>query len=304
MITSLVVAAVLALAQSGGGAVPTPAPAGKPVVIGTSYTIPSVVLGEPRTINVYVPPSYATGSRRYRVLYMLDGGEAQDFHHISGLAQLATISGATEEFIVVGIETRQRRRELTARSADPRYTKEWPEHGASSLFRRHIAEEVIPFVESRWRLDGESALIGESLAGLFVVETLLRSPGMFDRYVAIDPSLWWDSRALAREAPALLARHDGGRRTLWLTSGDEPGTMQDGMNRLVEALKTRAPAGLEWSYAPRPDETHASIYHPAALDALRSLWGVDTRYDAASVWWLRDGPSVPAAPAASSPTRR
>lgn len=276
---------------------------GAPIVIGRSFTLNSRPLGGPRKVNVYVPPSYAKGARRYPVLYVLDGGEGQDFHHISGLGQLATISGATEEFIVVGVETIDRRRELAFRSSDGRYAKEWPEHGASALFRRHLAEEVIPFIEGRYRTSGESAVMGESLAGLFVVETFLREPGLFDRYIAISPSLWWDARSLSKAAPALLARHDGADRTLWLTIADEGGTTQDGMDRLVAALKAAPPKGLKWSYAPRPNETHATIYHGAALDALRSLYGVDTRqYAPGPVWWLdetpENSPSPPPAPPA------
>ncbi|MBC6981991.1 alpha/beta hydrolase [Caulobacter sp. 17J80-11] len=270
---AVVLCAVLLL---GGPAIAGPAAKadeGRPIVIGRSFELPSKVLGEVRRINVYVPPSYAKGDARYPVLYVIDGGEDQDFHHISGLAQLGTISGTTQDLIVVGIETVDRRHELTTRSADPAYVKRWPTHGASADFRRYVADEVIPFVEARWRADGERAVMGESLAGLFVLETFLREPGMFDRYVAISPSLWWDGGALAAEAPALLAKHDGAERTLWMTVADEGDEMQARIDDVVAALKAKPPSGLKWSYAPRPNETHATIYHAAALDALRALYG-------------------------------
>jgi len=45
-----------------------------------------------------------------------------------------------------------------------------------------------------------------------------------------------------------------------------------GVDPLVEQLKANAPAGLHWSYTPMPAETHATIYHPAALAALRALY--------------------------------
>lgn len=295
----------IAAALLGGAAASAAAPPGRaagqpvkaagkpsPIVIGQSFTLRSRVLGKPRKVNIYVPPSYARGEKRYPVLYVLDGGEAQDFHHISGLAQLSTVSGTTAEMIVVGIETRDRPSELTSASKDPRYVAEWPTHGASADFRRHVAEEVIPFVESRFRTSGDTALMGESLAGLFVVETFLRQPTLFDHYIAISPSLWWDSRSLSREAGALLARHDEAKRTLFLTIADERGTMQDGMDRLVAALRASAPRGLTWTYEPRPEETHASIYHGAALDAVRRIWGIDTRQEVRDpVWWLSEPPA-------------
>lgn len=288
---SLLSVIAMALVLGAGAASAQTAPAEpRPIVVGQAYSVPSAVLGETRTLNVWLPPSYAEGERRYPVLYVLDGGEAQDFHHISGLAQLATISGTMQDVIVVGVESRDRRRELTARTEDPRHLEAWPTHGESARFRRHLAEEALPFVEARFRTNGDTAVVGESLAALFIVETFLRQPDLFDHYVAVSPSLWWDYQKLAKEAPALLARHDARPRTLWLSMADEGGTMQQGMDRLRRALEAGAPAGLAWSYRDRPGENHATTYHPAALDALRALYGLPPYWDdkAPPPWWLSD----------------
>ena len=42
--------------------------------------------------------------------------------------------------------------------------------------------------------------MGESLAGLFVMETFLLEQDLFDTYIAIDPSLWWNNQKLASSA--------------------------------------------------------------------------------------------------------
>jgi uncharacterized protein len=47
----------------------------------------------------------------------------------------------------------------------------------------------MPAIDARYRSTRERAIVGESLAGLFVVETLLRESTLFDHYVAFDPSL-------------------------------------------------------------------------------------------------------------------
>ena len=83
-----------------------------PVVIGRSYALPSAVMGATREINIWLPPGYEDGQARYPVLYLLDGGRDQDFHHISGLAQLGTVNGTTRDVIVVGIASVDRRNEL------------------------------------------------------------------------------------------------------------------------------------------------------------------------------------------------
>lgn len=246
-------------------------PTETPIVIGQSYALPSPIMGTARTINIWLPPGYVDNpERRYPVLYLLDGGVEQDFHHISGLAQLGTIVGTTRDMIVVGIETVDRRNELAFLPvADASLKADYPTAGQSARFRRYIADEVKPWIEAEYRTDGEDVLIGESLAGLFVVETLLREPTLFDAYIAISPSLWWDEEALVKTAPALLPHAAG--RELWLSVANEQGM---GVQPFAELLKAKAPADLKWTYRPMPEESHATIYHGAALAAIRELFAV------------------------------
>jgi hypothetical protein len=150
--------------------------------------------------------------------------------------------------------------------------------GGSAGFRRFIAEEVKPWVEARYRTSGRDAVMGESLAGLFVVETLFEAPALFDDYIAVSPSLWWDEMRYGRDARAYLARLPRAPRRLYLTLADEGFRDQEGMERLVAALRSAAPADLQWLYVPQGRfETHASIYHGAALDAFRAFYGEPTR---------------------------
>lgn len=264
-----------------------PSASGAPVVVGQSHVLQSAVLGEPRTVNIYVPATYGTGRQSYPVLFLLDGGAAQDFHHISGLSQLASVNGSTQELIVVGIETRDRRRELAFSAVDPRYTQQWPSHGHSADLRQFIAQELVPFVRQKWPASGETVLMGESLAGLFVIETLLREPTLFDHYIAVDPSMWWDNGVLARLAPDLLRRADLSGHSLWLATA----APQSATEQLIETLQNDAPA-LRLTVSRRPQETHATIYHPAALDALRALYSVSPGPDGPCPWWFCDNPAA------------
>ena len=246
-----------------------------PIVIGQSYALPSAVLGATREINVWLPPGYAESGRSYPVLYLLDGGTTwQDFHHISGLAQLGTVNGTTRDIILIGIASVDRRNELALPTENPELIARYPTHGQSERFRRLIADEVLPFVESRFRTNGETALMGESLAGLFVVETFLKEPQMFDAWVAVSPSLWWDGGRLAQQSGAHLRDHSNDARTLILTMGNEGAEAQALMETLTANLREHASPGLTWTFQPRPDETHATIYHGAALDAFRRLYAL------------------------------
>ena len=258
---------------------------GAPIAIGLSHTLQSRILGEPREINVRVPASYSASPdkpRSYPVLFVLDGGTAQDFPHIAGLAQHGEISWTFDEFIVVGIKTNKRIWELTFPTQDERYTTyvrangqpvEFASGGGSEQFRRFIAEEAIPFVAANYRTDGREILMGESLAAFFVVDTLLREPRLFDDYVAISPSLWWNREELGNRAAAMLAAQDYSGKRLYLTMASEGGTMQRGLDNLLAALRSPAAGALKWVHVDRRrSEHHGSIYHVAALDALRTLY--------------------------------
>jgi predicted alpha/beta superfamily hydrolase len=131
---------------------------------------------------------------------------------------------------------------------------------------------VKPWVEQRYRTDGFDAVMGESLAGLFVTETFLKQPQAFDGYIAIDPSLWWDKEALSRAAPDLLARQPAEGRTLFMAIADAGLQMRAGQAMMAAAVKAVAPDGLTFTYVQMLDEQHGTIYHRAALDALRVVF--------------------------------
>jgi predicted alpha/beta superfamily hydrolase len=268
----LAIAALLALLSAGPVLAQT-APADTPIVIGTSYALPSAIYGGTREINVWLPPGHADGERTYPVLYLLDGGTTwQDFHHISGLAQLGTVNGTTRDVIVVGVASVDRRNELALPTENPDLIARYPTQGQSARFREFLWKEVQPFVEGRFRTSGETAVMGESLAGLVVVETFLKEPQMFDAYVAVSPSLWWDAGRLARQSGAHLRDHSNDPRTLILTLGNEGPEAQALMDTLTGNLRDHALPGVTWDFQPRPTETHATIYHGAALDAFRRLY--------------------------------
>ncbi len=257
-----------ACATSPQPEVSTTAPELEPIIIGESRHIQSAALRETRTYNVWLPPSYGEGDAAYPVLYVLDGGLQQDFHHISGLAQLSTITGMFRDVIVVGVETVDRRAELTSPSSDPRDREDFPTHGNAAAFRAFLTDDVMPDVAAHYRVSDESALMGESFAGLFVMETFLMAPDTADSYIAISPSLWWDKGALAKNASEHLRKMPEKERKLYLAIANEGGLMREGALDVVAALKNQKVPGLAWSFSDRPDLEHSTIYHREALDAL------------------------------------
>jgi len=243
-----------------------------PLVIGDTFTMESKLLGETRRINVYLPPGYADApDSRFPVLYMPDGGTAEDFIHVAGLIQVGVGNGTMRPFVLVGIENTQRRRDLSGPTENAEDKKIAPVVGGSAKFRSFIREELMPQVKTRYRTTSETAIVGESLAGLFVVETFLLEPDLFDTYIAFDPSLWWNDHKMVDASADRLRTWKGSDKTLYLaTSGD--GDRADATAMFAGILAKNAPATVHWQYEKMPDERHSTIYHPAALRAFRTVF--------------------------------
>ncbi len=247
--------------------------AATPLVIGETFAIASKVLGEVRRINVYAPPGYAESpALSLPVLYMPDGGMAEDFIHVAGLVQLSVGNGTMRPFLLVGIENTERRRDMTGPTTSDDDRKIAPRVGGSAAFRTFIRTELMPAVKARYRTTAETAIVGESLAGLFVVETFLVEPDLFDTYIAFDPSVWWNGGRLVDGASELLRARPRTGRTVYVATSEEQGIVA-GVRQLAAAVAQNADASVQWHYEQFPDEKHSTIYHPAALRAFRVLFG-------------------------------
>ena len=245
--------------------------ADEPVPPHQTFTIESATLKETRSINVYTPPGYsAEGDTRYSVLYMPDGGLQEDFPHLATTIDAAIKAGEMRPLILVGIENTERRRDVTGPTEVEEDKKIAPRVGGSATFRRFIADELMPEVHRRYRVSDETAIIGESLAGLFIVETFFLQPELFDTYIALSPSLWWNKEELVRKARERLAVRPDLYKTLFLSSASDDVPLEAA--RLAEALQANAPAGLRWQYKPRPDLQHATIYRGSSPEVLRELF--------------------------------
>jgi predicted alpha/beta superfamily hydrolase len=242
-----------------------------PITFGQSFHLRSSVLGEDRVINVYLPPGYSQGDARYPVLYALDGGMQEDFPHVAGIVDVSIKNEVIRPMLVVGIENTERRRDLVGPTSIEEERKIAPHAGGTDRFRRFIREELKPEVARRYRAVEESAVIGESFAGLFVVETLLQDASLFDTYIAIDPSVWWNGGALVKSAHERFASWSGNPKRLFVATADYKET-QDRVAELIAAFDDSKPAGLVLMHEPFPAEHHSTVFPVAEVRAYRALF--------------------------------
>lgn len=263
---------LLWVAVAAGPACRRPNVAPDPVPPHETFTITSQALSEARVINVHLPAAYAAHpDSAFPVLYMPDGGIGEDFPHIVNTLTALTEAGEVVPLIVVGIENTQRRRDLTGPTEVESDRKIAPVVGGSAAFRAFIRDELMPEVERRYRCAGSTGIVGESAAGLFIMETFCLEPSLFDTYIALSPSLWWNDHALVRGAEESVRRTASLGLTLYLAAANET-DVSPHVEAFAAVLARAAPADLAWTYVPRPDLRHGTIYRAESAPAFRSVF--------------------------------
>lgn len=172
------------------------------IVIGHIDTVQSKTLNESRQIWIYTPESNdssLSAKQRYPVVYLLDGSE----HFVSFVGILKHLSYLMicPQMIVVGITNTDRNRDLTPTRDSSYYSKS----GGGEHFISFIEKELMPYVDSKYPTEPFKMLIGHSLGGLTVMNTLINHTDLFNAYIAIDPSMWWDNQKLLKQAKTVLA---------------------------------------------------------------------------------------------------
>ncbi|HEB52195.1 MAG TPA: alpha/beta hydrolase [bacterium] len=243
---------------------------GDPIPRHESIVLDSAALDEERRINIYTPDAYHEDrAAHFPVLYMPDGGLHEDFPHIVATIESLIADGSIPPMLVIGIPNTERCRDLTGPTTVSQDRTIAPVVGGSAAFRKFIRDELIPCIERRFRCSGKRAIVGESLAGLFVIETMLREPKLFDRYIAISPSLWWDDHALVRRAAHHLQASRGHDLRLYLTSANEEDIAPFAAD-LARAITDAALPSVTMLFEPMPGEEHHTIFRASKSRAFRS----------------------------------
>ncbi|ULQ55247.1 hypothetical protein KJS94_11395 [Flavihumibacter rivuli] len=259
---------------------------------GRKEFIHSTILKEDRELWIYVPASFTKSSpNKYPVLYLLDGPSF--FYSMTGMVQYLSSIGQIPEIIVVGIANTNRIRDLT-----PTHSIRWSDgeqdtavlgcSGGGEKFIAFIEHELIPYVDNVYATTPYRMLVGHSLGGLTVLNSMINHPSLFTSYVAIDPSVWWDNHALMKYASRQLLGNDYSNKSLFYASAN---TMSKGIDtsrvskdtaygnihvrnnvQFHRILQKIPPAGLQWSWKFYGEDNHASVPLIAGYDALRFLF--------------------------------
>jgi predicted alpha/beta superfamily hydrolase len=268
--------------------------ANRNIIIGRTDSVYSKILHEKRTVWVYLPNGYnPSGTQKYPVVYLLDGDG--HFPSVMGMIQqLSEVNGNTvcPEMIVVGIPNTDRTRDLTPSNSlygpDGSKVQGFETSGGGEKFVLFIQKELMPHVDSAYAVAPYKILIGHSFGGITAINILLNHTDMFNAYVAIDPSMWWDGRKLLSQARETFKQPKFANKSLYLgIANTMPGDMDTLQVRrdttgatshirsileLKDILQNNPGNGLRWSYRYYKDDNHGSVPLIAEYDALHFLF--------------------------------
>ncbi len=238
--------------------------------IGETLSFHSEALDEVRSVNIYLPAGYHPDSAAtYPVIYLLDGGMDEDFLHIMGLLQFGTFPWVDmmPPSILVGIENVDRRRDFTYPSSVGLDRADFPSSGHSKEFIDFIGSELQPLIKTRYRCNGQQMIIGQSLGGLLATEILYTDQGLFDKYLIVSPSLWWDNGSMLDKEIELMAD-----TKVFISVGKEGEIMEAGSRKLNGTLVDAAVNGNQVDFLYFGEQDHGNILHLAVYYGLQSFY--------------------------------
>ncbi|MBF4463616.1 alpha/beta hydrolase-fold protein [Flavobacterium sp. LC2016-12] len=257
------------------------------ITIGSKHHIFSKALNEERNFWIYLPPDYNNtkfAPAKYPVVYLLDA--ESNFHSFTGLQQSLAKGpyAMIPQMIVVGITNTNRTRDLTPTEANrqaffDKNKKMFNQSGGNKNFIAFLEKELRPYIDKKYRTSGYNVLNGHSFGGLTATNILLNHTKLFNSYVIIDPSLWWDNEIMIKKADSIFNGKDFEHSSIYVAMANKINIPQDtttdmarGIRKFEKLLKEKKPKNLRWSFKYYENEDHGTIPIPAEYDGLRFIF--------------------------------
>lgn len=234
----------------------------------------SAITGETYFIYVSLPRSYNASVQSYPVLYIMDADGA--FGTYTEISRLLSLNEEIPEIIIVGIAYKvpldeylyNRRRDYT-----PTALEKYPGSGGGEKFSSFINKELIPVIDTEYRVKkSERAISGFSYGGLFVLYALFHEHQLFNRYHAGSTYFRWDNYVTFEYEKKYFEKSSNLPIRLLLTVGslENQESYIKPHEQFTQILNSREYSGLELRFIILEGETHYSSCGNAITKAL--IW--------------------------------
>ncbi len=226
-------------------------------------------------LHIYLPAAYADSTRVFPVVYLTDSDAY--FGFVRSMAANLRYGNMIPDVVVVGIAYEEEVQSyLRKRERDflPAEVPNHPGSGGAEKFRSFLREELIPFVESEYRVDtGDRTIVGMSGGATFVLYALCTSPELFGRYIIVSPYLVYGQEILLDLEDAYAERHDSLEAHVYSAMGGlEPAFALDPWRRLMERMQRRNYAGLELKHEILEGLSHMDIVYTAFVRGMKDVF--------------------------------
>jgi predicted alpha/beta superfamily hydrolase len=174
-------------------------------IIENKFIIYSNILNENRTCLISLPETYndtSNTNKQYPLLILLDGYAF--FKTAAGIIHFMSSDRNRNYFmpetIIVAIENVDRERDFTVTKLK---TKRVNTMGGGKKFLTFIEKELISYVDENYRTKPYRTLVGHSLGGLLTLNSYIDKSSIFDAYLSIDPSIWWDEDKMINKVDSI-----------------------------------------------------------------------------------------------------
>jgi predicted alpha/beta superfamily hydrolase len=233
-------------------------------------------------LQIYLPPGYSDLSKSFPVLYLLDSDKS--FGMAKDIVAWLIWSREIPEIIVVGIAYgaehwwSRRSRDYTPTKDKLKLWGEWPLAGGAGNFMRFIEQELVPFVNERYRtVKNDRAIAGISFGGLFACYVLFHNPGLFRRYVIMSPAVLWNDNLVFEYESQFSAEHKALPVTVFSSIGEreDPSKLFHPWQEFVKVLEERGYSDLNLTTTVLEGETHVSGYPSALTRGIKTVFAMD-----------------------------
>jgi predicted alpha/beta superfamily hydrolase len=224
--------------------------------------------GTPHPLTVILPPGYDPMAKKtYPVIYFFDGHnllhsefDPEGWGAHDALTQVV-LGGKMEPAIIVGIHApnthEQRLDELS-----PYYVPKAKAGGQASAFLNYIGNELIPFIDSRYRTRAGAdshAVAGSSVGGETAMHALITRPDLFRRGLVYSPAVWMGNEQIVKDVEG-ASTLSGARIVLYQGSRGEHDGHDEGERTEKLFLALQKKQGLSLSRHVNENGLHREKY--------------------------------------------
>jgi predicted alpha/beta superfamily hydrolase len=261
-------------------------------------TIHSDIVGQDYEILISLPKSYSLHDTSYPVIYLLDSYHS--FSMVKGMTDVFARDLIMPEVIIVSIgygiygpEAQSnwivgRTRDFTPVSSN--FAEEWVEKsmekiglpeveihtGGAPLFLNFIRTELIPFVETNYRIDeNRRTFSGYSFGGLFGLYVLFHDPTLFNKYFIGSPAIMHDKGITYEYEISYADTNPDLKAAIFMNSGEKEEVFAENVKKMTEILRSRNYKNLKLNTVIFEGEGHITCFPAAISRGLTELFALE-----------------------------